>query len=175
MTAELGRRHIKKLNREWEELLSSQAYATDEMIEEAEESDMMEEEPPDFSQMYADEELPSDAMDSEGADTSMVSTCSTIRPAENPDGLLAIILAPPAVCPACPVANIQASEPAPHGVKCGHCSWAIDGATLASIDQHFVEHSRNEGASHQPVMGYNPHVGTNFSCSRPECDEMVFV
>jgi hypothetical protein len=36
MTEALGRRHIKQMNRQWEALLSSQAYATDEMIEEAE-------------------------------------------------------------------------------------------------------------------------------------------
>ncbi|EFP81302.1 uncharacterized protein PGTG_06923 [Puccinia graminis f. sp. tritici CRL 75-36-700-3] len=175
MAEELGRRHIKQMNRQWEALLSSQ---TDEMIEEAEESDLMQEEPIepdhelDLTQMYA-EAAASDAMDSEGPDTSMASACSTVRPDEHHHSLLAILLAPRAICPACPVGTLQATEPAPQGVQCAHCPWGIDGETLASIDQHFLEHG--ERASHQPVIGYNPDVGTNFVCSNPECDEMVFV
>ncbi|KNZ64513.1 hypothetical protein VP01_1020g7 [Puccinia sorghi] len=207
MTEALGRRHIKQMNRQWEALLSSQAYATDEMIEEAEgiqlfffffchcvgtqpeltnlpgnggaESESMDEEPPendgepDFSQMYAEEVPLSGGMDNEGADTSMTSTCSTVRPDEHSPSLLAILLAPAAVCPACSAGGLQASEPATHGIQCVHCPWALDGNTLASIDLHFLHHG--ERLSHRPMIGYNPHVGTNFICSNPHCDEMVCV
>ncbi|POW17695.1 hypothetical protein PSTT_00292 [Puccinia striiformis] len=173
----IGRRHIKQMNRHWEALLSSQAYATDEMIEEAEESDSMEEEPIeadielDFSEIYGDE-IPSDAMDSEGPDTSMTSNCSTIRPDEHPQSLLAVLLASSSVCPACSAGALHASDSNPQGVNCVHCDWALDGTTLSSIDQHFLQHGERD--SHQPVIGYNPHVGTNFVCSNPECDEMAF-
>ncbi|PLW06216.1 hypothetical protein PCANC_05904 [Puccinia coronata f. sp. avenae] len=178
MTEALGRRHIKQMNRQWEALLSSQAYATDEMIEEAEECDFMDEEPPemdselDFSQM-CDDEMLSSAMDSDGADTSINSSCPTIRPDEHPLSLLAILLAPETVCPACSADGLQASQIAPQGVQCVHCRWALEGSTLASIDQHFQNHG--ERTSHQPLIGYNPHVGTNFVCSNPLCDEMVCV
>ncbi|KAI9605661.1 hypothetical protein H4Q26_004026 [Puccinia striiformis f. sp. tritici PST-130] len=115
MNEAIGRRHIKQMNRHWEALLSSQAYATDEMIEEAEESDSMEEEPIeadielDFSEIYGDE-IPSDAMDSEGPDTSMTSNCSTIRPDEHPQSLLAVLLASSSVCPACSAGALHASD-----------------------------------------------------------------
>jgi len=180
MSEAIGRRHIKQMNRQWEALLSSQAYATDEMIEEAEESESMDEEPPehegepDETQMYAEEDMASEGgMESEGGDTSMASTCSTVRPDEASPSLLALLLAPAAVCPACSGAGLQASESAPQGIQCAHCPWALDGNTLASIDRHFLLHG--DRLAHRPLIGYNPHVGTNFICSNPQCDEMVCV